>query len=145
METAIRNMEFLDSRTNTSGGFRQLRQIIFTEALGDRPTVRNVVVVLTDGNPTVEAETTIAEARMLREQANAEVIVIGVTEGVNKTILRQMSSPPQTENKNWFATEDFDSLTNLILSIAESACQTAAPVTTTPTTPTPRRMFIKSM
>lgn len=132
METAILTMVFLDSKTNTSGGLRQLRTDVFIANKGDRPNVRNVVVVLTDGNPTVEPENTAEEARLLREQVNAEVIVIGVTESVNKTILKQISSEPQIENQNFFVTDDFDSLINLVASIAETACQTPAPVITTP-------------
>lgn len=133
MEDAIQNMNFPNGRTNTSGGLRTLRQDIFVSANGDRPNVRNVVIVMTDGVPTVEADKTLEEARLLREQSNAEVVVIGVTDSVNTTILRQISSDPQEEDKNWFVTPDFDSLVGLVKDIAQTACQTQAPVTTTPT------------
>lgn len=127
MTAAINAMNFPDSSTNTAGGLDRLRVDIFSRNNGDRPDVRNVVIVLTDGVPTVNPELTIPNAEALRSEDNALVFVIGVTESVNKTILRQISSPPQIENQNWFATEDFETLNNLIKDIATQACATPPP------------------
>ena len=129
MESAIDDMPFSNARTNTSGGLRHLRTVIFERANGHRGNVKAAAVVLTDGVPTVEADRTELEARRLREEDSVEVVVIGVTSSVNASILRVISSPPQIEDQNWFITEDFNTLTGLVASIAEEACR---PPATTP-------------
>jgi hypothetical protein len=143
MEDAIMNMLFPDARTNTSGGLRHLRQEIFVPARGDRPDVQNKVIVLTDGIPTVEADYTEEEAQKLRDETNVEVTVIGITTQVDKAVLEQISSPPQIENQNWFVTQDFYSLGELISNTTREICPSAAPVSTTlPTTSTSKSIFL---
>jgi hypothetical protein len=143
MEDAIMNMPFPDARTNTSGGMRHLRQEVFVPARGDRPDVQNKVIVLTDGIPTVEADNTEQEAQKLRNQTNAEVTVIGITTQVDKVVLEQISSPPQIENQNWFVTQDFYSLGELISNTTRGLCPSAAPGSTTlPTASTSKYIFL---
>lgn len=131
MENAITNMTFLNGRTNTSGGLRTLRHEIFTTARGDRAGIDNAVVVMTDGVPTIEAEKTLEEARLLRELADAEIYVIGVTDNVNATILRQISSQNDTQDSHCFFASDFTELLDLTEKILNLTCRSTSTSTTT--------------
>ena len=62
MKAQIRAMAFRGSHTNTSGAIRLTMQEIFNSSHGDRPNVRNVGLIVTDGESTREKNTTIPEA-----------------------------------------------------------------------------------
>lgn len=49
----------MEGRTNTSGGVNTATTGMFTAANGDRSNVRNLLVVITDGNSNVNAQDTI--------------------------------------------------------------------------------------
>ena len=63
----IDSMSFGGGHTNTSGGLRVMREQIFLEARGDRPGVRNVGIVITDGESTKDANQTIPQANMAKK------------------------------------------------------------------------------
>ena len=52
IKDAILRTPFLDQFTNTSGAIRTARTQQFVRARGDRPNAPNVILILTDGNPT---------------------------------------------------------------------------------------------
>ena len=55
--------------------------------------VRNVAIMITDGNSTKFAEKTIPAANAIH-RANIDLFVVGVTKNVDVNEIRQMSSPP---------------------------------------------------
>ena len=59
--------------------FRVARTELFTEA---RPNVTKLAVLVTDGIATREAEVTVAEANMTKDQ-NVEVFCVGITSDVS--------------------------------------------------------------
>ena len=76
MQAAIMAMEYEGESTNTAGALRVTREQLFVEARGDRRDVRNVAIVITDGNSNIDWQNTIHEAN-LTKQANIALYVVG--------------------------------------------------------------------
>lgn len=63
---------------------------------GDRPTVRNVAMIITDGKPT--DPTTVPAAIDAVHNSGCTTLVVGVTDQVDEGTLKQLSSPPSQVN-----------------------------------------------
>ena len=139
MVDALENIVYKGGNTNTSGGLRTIMRSVLTPAGGDREDVTNVVVIVTDGVSTRDAHLTIGDSTDLKRDKNAVIFVVGITDQVSREDLRDMSSPPQEEGKNYFLTTDFDQLDSIIGAMINLTCTSIAtqpPTTTTTTTTT---------
>ena len=74
LQTAILDLPYSGGRTNTTGALRLARTEVFTEANGDRPNVKNVIVLITDGYTTVEASNLSNEVQRVKD---ADITVFG--------------------------------------------------------------------
>ena len=81
LESAIRNIPYCNENTNTTGGLRLTRTEIFNKANGDREDVPNVIVLLTDGNPTWETDLLPDEVQRIKN-LDIRIVGIGVTNEV---------------------------------------------------------------
>jgi len=79
---AVRGIRYLGGNTNTTGGLRLTRTEIFNTANGDRRRVPNVIVLITDGNPTREVAELPGEVRRIKD-AGIRIVVVGVTNAVS--------------------------------------------------------------
>ena len=95
LENAVRNIPYCGGNTNTTGGLRLARQQIFNIANGDRPAVLNVIVLITDGNPTRETDELADEVRLIKSM-DVRIVGVGVTNEVSAMTqyLRRLSSSP---------------------------------------------------
>ena len=59
---AVDIMPYSRGRTATADALRMTYDVMFTQERGDRQTVPNYAIVLTDGEGTVEPERTLPEA-----------------------------------------------------------------------------------
>ena len=91
LENAIRNIPYCDENTNTSGALRLTRTQIFNTANGDRPDVPNVIVLVTDGNPTIETDMLPGELHIIRRM-DVRVVGVGVTNEVSDCAATACSS-----------------------------------------------------
>ena len=78
LEDAVRNIPYCDENTNTTGALRLTRTKILNTANGDRPDVPNVIVLLTDGNPTWEADLLSDEVDLIKS-LGIRIVGVGVT------------------------------------------------------------------
>ena len=53
---AIRNIQHTGGDTNIADGLRLMRRMLFSGRNGDRSDVKNVAIVITDGNSNTEAD-----------------------------------------------------------------------------------------
>ena len=58
-----------------------------------------------------------------------QLFTVGVTPGVNKNLLKDISSSPQTEGKNFFTSPDFSHIDTLVEEVRAGACETDPIVT----------------
>ena len=117
----IGTLKYKGGNTNTSAALRLMRQQQFMEDHGDRLGVKNIAIVITDGESNYDPEDTIPEAEAARA-AGIQVYVVGITNEVNVDELRMMSSEPQELNQNYYLSADFNSLSDIVDVLIGRSC-----------------------
>ncbi|XP_076459446.1 LOW QUALITY PROTEIN: uncharacterized protein LOC143292771 [Babylonia areolata] len=138
--SAIQRIRYDFGTTNTADALRIMREQMFTPRNGDRPTVPNAAIIITDGVSNVESQRTIREAQLAH---NDGIYIYTVGIGLPDTReLEALASPPS--HRHSFLVKDFDNLSFLHERIFSSICPegftmrpTVPPKTTPPTTPKP--------
>ncbi|XP_041374199.1 uncharacterized protein LOC121387240 [Gigantopelta aegis] len=127
---AIDNTPYEYGSTNTADGIKTMRTM-FTRRNGDRPDVRNIAIVITDGVSNINARRTIPEAEGARDEGiHIYAIGIGLTDTRE---IDGIASPPVEENR--FTVTEFSELRALRDKVFRSFCVQAPPVPIT--TPPP--------
>lgn len=133
LQNAIRNLQYEGGTTNTSGGLWYMRTQCFSRANGDRPSVDNTAIIITDGKSTVDAELTIPYAQQARYEG-IRIIGVGITNQINMEELEAIASPPTNGFKTVITVDDFNALISFLTTLIEYICVTR-PTTTVITTP----------
>jgi len=81
LQNAISSIPYRGGNTNTTGGLRLARTEIFNPANGDRPDVMDVVILITDGEPTREVDLLTGEVEAFKSR-EIRIVGIGVTNQV---------------------------------------------------------------
>ncbi|KAK2189964.1 hypothetical protein NP493_92g03037 [Ridgeia piscesae] len=89
----IKNLVYVAGKTNISGALASARTEVFQPKLGDRPGVRNIGIIITDGEATVDANNTLPEADRVKRDG-VRMFAIGITEFVRKSELEAIASDP---------------------------------------------------
>ena len=121
IQNRVVNIGYVDGNTNTSGGIRDMHFNQFTAVNGDRPNVQNVAIIITDGVSTWDKDRTIPDAIDARNDG-IKIISVGITNAIDENELRQMSSMPQEEGKNYFRSAGFNELDTIVDSIVAETC-----------------------
>ncbi len=118
LQNAIEEINYLGQSTNTPAALTETRTSCFGGS-GNRPDVPDLAILITDGLPfpSYRREPAIAEAEALKA-TGVEIIAIGVTDVIDPEFLRDISSPPHRENKNYFITSSFSGLTDISTIVA---------------------------
>ena len=124
VQNAILGIPYMGQTTNTPEALIQTRNQCFNPATGDRPDVINLAIIVTDGLPfpSSRRDPAIAEAAALRN-TGVTMIAIGITSVIDEDFLKEMSSPPQVENQNYFAATSFDALQSIRRTVVEGTCE----------------------
>ena len=93
----------------------------FVVGRGDRPEVQNIGIVITDGRSNEFAENTIPNA-VRAQQLGIRMYSIGITNDVDESELRQISSSPQVLNQNYFLAPEFTDLGGLVNALTAQTC-----------------------
>ena len=141
VENAVRNVEYLGFKTDTSAALRLARTAIFQTDLGDRPNVVNAILILTDGESTSIPPDTIQVAQSLRLDDFINIYTIGITNNVIEAEIMGMSglrgtATPGVLNVNYFLSPTFTFNEELVRSISQSVCRDVIVPTPAPQ-PTP--------
>ena len=125
VKNAIMNITYLNQSTNTEEAFIVAREQCFNFANGDRPNIQNLAIIISDGRPEpFSVSAAVVAAQSLKDRPTAAtVLAIGVTDMIDKNFLHDISSPPQIENKNYFATADFKTLGTIRKEIGTATCE----------------------
>ncbi len=98
---------------------------------GNRPDAVDIGILITDGVPTLEVETLESEEIAVKS-LGIRLVAIGITEGVNDTLLLELvSEPPE---KHYQHVSNFDALSSAINRLVMEACDLAD---STPPPPVP--------
>ena len=123
---AIMNTPYLGSWTATSQAFDLVRTWCL-HGINDRINAPNVVIILTDGVPTLPEPRDAARAQALAaaqrlKDTGAMIFSIGITNNIDSELLMGFSSPPQIVNQNYFYSPDFSQLGSLVGSLVSETC-----------------------
>ena len=121
LKDAVSSINYVGGETNTGKALRVTRNECFNRNTGERRGVPNIAVMITDGLPTIAEFDFSTEATRLKQSST--VLVVGITQSVEKQLLRDISSPPQRENENFFTSPDFTSLSSIIEALVDETCQ----------------------
>ena len=123
VQQAISNIVYMGQTTNTPAALTQVLTECFNTATGDRPNVQNLAVMVTDGvpYPPNRRDPAINAAAALRN-SGVNMVAIGVTPVIDEAFLKQMSSPPQMKDQNYFTAADFSQLGNIIQDVVAGTC-----------------------
>ncbi|OAF67831.1 Cochlin [Intoshia linei] len=132
LKQAILDIQYTGMRTNTAGGIETMRLELFTSRNGDRSSEPNVVIVLTDGNPTIRKNDWLDQAEKAKNEG-IKIFSVGITDAVNVDVLKGMSTGLKVLNVDYFVSPDFNSLSDIISNLIHKTCDE---IITTPKTTT---------
>jgi len=129
---AFRSIRNSGGNTNTTGALRLSRTDVWS-SLANRPTAYDVLVLITDGVPSLrfEAEGLVPEADRVKA-LNVRLVGIGVTTAVDETVMKSIVSYPVSEN--YFGLSNFTQLPSIIEQLVACITFPTRPTTTRPTT-----------
>jgi len=119
VKRGIWDMAFDGSYTNIADAIRIARTQVFTAERGDRPDIRNVAILVTDGESTVNEDSTLREADLAKAEG-INFFVVGMTDEINELELKSIASEPSQDH--YFATADVQSLTTIQDEIVRLVC-----------------------
>ena len=125
LRNAVSTLRHPGGNTNTSGGLYETFSVVLTPEHGDRPSVQNIVILITDGKPTRDVDKTFPYANTL--QTRAQVFVVGVTDQVDTETLKKLSSAPHEPDKNYFESASFEQLRNIVSTLLQTTCVSTTP------------------
>lgn len=121
LKSAVSNMGYVGSWTNTADAIAESYTAQFIPERNDRPDAPNIIVIITDGVPNRNVESTVPNANYAMS-LGYEMFAVGVTDAVDYSLLSQLSSMPQQQDINWFTAVDFTALTEIEDAILEASC-----------------------
>ena len=129
LNRAIDSLDYPYGQTNLTGALRVMREEVFTGSLstGDRPLIRNIVIVITDGEPNLEANGLMEEVNR-NKQNGVRFLAVGVTEEVNNRTLKAMLDYPEDD---YIFIKDFSKLHEILDKLVFRSCEI---ITTRPPT-----------
>jgi len=110
----------VEGRTNTQDALRLTYQSVFTANRGDRQGVRNVAIVISDGNSNVDSDRTIPEADVAR-QRRIELYAVAVGRRSNVAEMAGIASDPDSTHLLSMRSEN--ELTSTATRLLDSLCR----------------------
>ncbi len=120
VKLAIGNLPYIDGNTNTTGGLVVARQGIFKREFGDRSDVKNVLILVTDGVTTRDADKLPGEVQTLKDMG-VLILAVGVTNNVNRYQLESLVTEPASSN--YQSVDDFVALSGVVKAVSQAVCE----------------------
>ncbi|KAK3591356.1 hypothetical protein CHS0354_040317 [Potamilus streckersoni] len=118
LENAITNIPYKRGTTNTGQALKDLYSSMFTVANGDRPSIPNIAIVVTDGQSTNHLST-VNEAQSARNHG-ITVFAVGVGDGIDKNELGNIATDP--DSTHVLTVQDFSKLAQIQATVASTTC-----------------------
>ena len=121
MLEAVLNIPYYYGTSSLRDALREVRNNVMKKRNGDRPDAPNVLIIVTDGTPSIHTRQTELEAQRLQEE-RVHVMAVGVDlQGDDEERVGQIVTPPIV--KNLISIKGFDQLTETKNRISSSICQ----------------------
>lgn len=123
LQRAISGLRYIGGFTHTSAAIDKMRTECFNTR-GDRPDIPNIAIIFTDGISTIDPELTVPAAERAK-QSGISIFAVGVTSVQAEAALKNISSMPQRQGQNWFASTSYLLLNLLVDEVSGHTCDTA--------------------
>jgi collagen type VI alpha len=128
----IMSFNYRGENTNMTGGMNLCRTVLTSPNYGARNGAPKVLILITDGVPTFDADL-LPQAVYQAKAAAIHIVTVGITDQINETLLRSIASTPQ----DYVFGGDFRGLDQVKNTVINNETCTPVIITTTPTTTTP--------
>ena len=109
---------YLGSNTNTSGGLWVAeQQLIVDTGSGNRAQAKDLVILVTDGKATYDADKLIPIAQSIRDR-NVDILGVGITASVEEQEIRALIS----QQSYYFTALNFNQLAQTARDVADIVC-----------------------
>lgn len=112
IQSAVMNITYSGGGTSIGKALDYARLFSFTSSRGARSDAAKIVILITDGKSSISNE-----AKLLKDQY-VTIFCIGVTNGINEQLLRNVS----THNDYTYITDTFTTLSRIQAHVAEKSC-----------------------
>ena len=121
-ESVISAMNYYRNRgeTNTQEALKFVRQRVFSSENGDRSGVRDVAIVVSDGDSNIDDRNTIPEAERLKDRG-VTVYSVALGDNPNRREMDGIASDPKSEYA--YAVEDAGQLESVISELLDQLCE----------------------
>ena len=133
----VNQMSRIEGETNIALALNVMTNDVFGR-VGDRPDVKDLAILITDGRHNVEGWNVTTQAKMAKDRG-IELFTVGVhsrppPDSFDLAELQMIASDPDFNHV--FTAENFDELANVISRLTGPLCDAAGFITTTPGVPT---------
>ncbi|ELU08766.1 hypothetical protein CAPTEDRAFT_228894 [Capitella teleta] len=115
-------MRWKDEATNTSGAIRVMYESMFTYEHGDRYSIPNVGIIITDGESNRDQNLTIPEADEARKKG-IYVFALGIGDDINQKELEGIGNPDSENMTYTFNVDSFEALPMISSMLVSAACE----------------------
>lgn len=106
---AINSMKYHNGGTNLSAGMNHAHEVLSAANIGRNNSRRNLMIILTDGQPTCNRETPLICANEMIESFQSKIIVIGIGSSLDEHYCRQLCTQGY-----YFHVQSFKELSKLL-------------------------------
>ena len=120
IKRVITDLPYTGGNTNTTGALRVARQEVLLNSRGDRPSAKNVILLITDGEPTREVNGLDNEVNTVKA-SQTQIIGVGISNVVNEVRMRSLVSQPSF----YVPVESFSGLQDVANTVSSLICTAA--------------------
>ena len=135
----INSLQYQGTKTNINDALDKSELSLSHSS--NRPSVGDIVILITDGEPTVNVGGEVGDANLIKATQYRgqypRIITVGIGQTGYESELRAIASQKSNGGSDYFAIDDFNLLNAEIKNIVTSVCVTRAPPPTPAPTPVP--------
>ena len=131
---AIKALTISGGETNIASALRVARTQMFLDRVpASNTTVPRLLILITDGEATVERSSTMPEANLAKE-AGIRIFTVGIGRRINEVQLKAIATSPW--ESHYFFVSDFSALHSVVQDVLARSCNASATLATPPPPPT---------
>lgn len=120
LKNAVDHIQYQGANTNTADALDQARTVVLDPGRGDRADVKNIVIVVTDGESNVNPGDTVPNADLLRGHTNLGVDIFVIPVG-DKTDLQEIEGIAGSAD-NVIPSSSFDTINQVKNKLLAGTC-----------------------
>lgn len=131
LKAEVLRSRYQDGQTALLSALQLVRGQVFREENGARTGAARAIVIITDGDDTVDKPSVIPLANSLKAD-NIQIATVGITKAIDPQRLQAIASSPSF----YFSVDNFSDLDSLVSSLSNLVCPASTTTSTTTTTTT---------